>query len=116
LVNPFIVFYEKHPLEGVRYGHPLGTFTLPEKEVALRAEPYFFSNERSDVTLLYQWSLNGKHIQNQGRTITLRNDKGLQGNSIITLAMRGTKKTFQSGSKSVTLRFAKTEPVERPKF
>lgn len=119
LVNPFILFYEKHPLEGLLYQRPLSnTFTLSGKEVTLRGEPYFFSNESgSKPTISYQWSLNGKRTQNQGRTITLRNDKGVKGDSEIALAIQGVTKTFQSSTQSTILRFGENNiDTKRPSF
>ncbi|MEK7538709.1 MAG: hypothetical protein AAB552_02615 [Patescibacteria group bacterium] len=120
LSNPFVMFYEKHPLEGVRYDRPLGTkFALSGKEVTLRAEPYFFSNESGNKsTLSYQWSLNGKKTSNQGRTITLKNDKGVKGDSTISIAIHGITQTFQSGSKSIMLHFGENtdSDIERPIF
>ncbi|HAS84464.1 MAG TPA: hypothetical protein DCS23_00080 [Candidatus Yonathbacteria bacterium] len=118
LSQPFILFYENHPLLGVWYNRPFdGNVTLDKKEISLSAEPYFFSNETSEVqTLKYIWSVNGSSVQNYGRAITLRNDTGAKGVSAVSLAMSGTKQTFQSAKKSILLNFIETESSSRPIF
>lgn len=120
LSTPLILFYEKHPLEGVRYDKPItAKQSLLNNEITLRAEPYFFSNESGENTSIsYQWLLNGKGVQNQGRTINLKNDKGLTGNSSIQLTVRNKNKTFQTGSRSTTLRFGDVgnEKTRKPFF
>jgi len=55
--EPKLIFYEEHPLKGPLYEKALGTeLNLLNNELALRAEPYFFSK----VNLLYDWKMNGK--------------------------------------------------------
>ncbi len=117
LSQPFILFYEKHPLLGVWYNRPVDTnFTTTKKELSLNAEPYFFSNETSEIpTLVYNWSLNGRGANNSGRTITLRNEQGGKNASSIALSMRGLAQTFQSASRSITINFVSAES-ERPTF
>lgn len=62
--SPGIIFYEKHPLEGVIYNRSLGTrFTLLKDEITLRAEPYFFSlDDVFNGLLKYDWKINNKNI------------------------------------------------------
>lgn len=117
LSQPFILFYEKHPLLGVWYNKPFDTdVTLSKKEFSVSAVPYFFSNESSDEsTLSHVWSVNGKLIQNYGHTITLRNDTGVKGDSSVSLAVRGLKQTFQSGSKNLRVHFQE-DTTSRPTF
>lgn len=114
LVQPFILFYEDHPLLGVWQNIALNTnLNLTKKEFSVSAAPYFFSNEAVDSTsLFYGWSLNGKSITNSGHTITLRNETGGKGDSALTLAMRGIKQTFQSASRSLTIHFTSEEPSQ----
>lgn len=118
LSRPFILFYEKHPLLGVWYNRPFGTdITLNRTEFSISAEPYFFSNESSDTpTLAYGWTVNGKPAQNYGHTITLKNDSGVQGDSLISLAMHGLKQTFQSAEQNLKVHFVGGETAARPAF
>lgn len=118
LSNPFILFYDKHPLLGVLYNQPLGTLTnLTNKEISLSAEPYFFSNERGESqSIKYNWSVNGETAQNYGRTITLRNDAGTKGSSVVSLSMRGAKQSFQTASRSVVVSFTESVATNRPVF
>jgi hypothetical protein len=117
LANPFILFYEDHPLLGAWYNRSLGgELTLTKKEFSISAEPYFFSNETSEIsTISYNWALNGKTVANPGRGITLRNETGEKGDSALTLAMRGLKQTFQSASRPITIHFT-NEEASRPTF
>ena|SRR3989344_311943 len=107
ITNPFIFFYEVHPLLGVRYERPLGSeVALSQKDISLRAEPFFFSNGKNEAeSISYTWALNGKTIVNPGRAITLRNTEGIKGESQLSLGMYGIKKTFQSASQMIRLKF-----------
>ena len=64
LRNPEILFYEKHPTEGVRYENALASeIELAQEEMAIRAEPYFFSEEDiSSRRVHFAWSLNNAAI------------------------------------------------------
>lgn len=117
LARPFILFYEKHPLLGVLYNKPFSTeHNMDKKELSISAEPYFFSNERSDIsTINYNWTVNGALVQNYGRTITLRNDAGKKGDSTVSLSMRGAKQTFQDASTDLKMHFTE-ESIRRPTF
>lgn len=118
LSNPFILFYDNNPLLGVLYNRPFSTtLALTKKEFSIRAEPYFFSNERGEVqTLQYNWSVNGAQVQNYGRNITLRNETGAKGISAVSLAMRGTTQSFQSASHGIVVNFTESAPTNRPTF
>ncbi len=116
LTNPFILFYEDHPLLGTWYNRSLiADLSLRKKEFSVKAEPFFFSNEVGDaLTLVYNWSLNGERVTNPGRTITLRNEAGEKGDSSLTLSMYGIKQTFQSAGRSLTINFAIDESTRPP--
>lgn len=117
LTNPFILFYEDHPLLGVLHSTSLlPSLTLSKKEFSVSAEPYFFSNEASEVsTIKYDWRLNNRAIQNPGRVVTLRNERGEKGDSLLTLSMQGLKQTFQTGGQSLLIHFT-TNESSRPTF
>lgn len=114
--SPVIAFYEDHPLLGVWYNRSFGNdLTLTKKELSVVAEPYFFSNETSETpALAYFWSLNGKRVNNQDHTITLRSEEEGKGDSSLFLSMRNSKQTFQTGSQSLLVHF-NTE-VTQPSF
>lgn len=118
LSQPFVLFYEQHPLLGVWYNRPFGNnITLNRKEFSISAEPYFFSNDTSDVpTLKYDWSINGNLAKNYGRTITLRNDTGAKGNSSVSLSMRGLRQTFQSATQNLLVQFEAAPSTSGPTF
>ncbi len=118
--NPLILFYNKNPLLGVLYNRPLDdTLTTTDREFSISAEPYFFSNERSETPALkYSWSINGVPATNYGRNITLRNEMGLKGTSEISLVMRGLNKTFQKANQDLRVNFTSdtSSSINRPSF
>ncbi len=107
LASPFVLFYENHPLLGVWYNRPIGqNLTLSKKELSLSAEPFFFSNSSPEENAFrYSWSVNGRGIEDSGRIITFRNEKGTAGTSQISFKVQGLIKTFQAGSRSSNLNF-----------
>lgn len=119
LSQPFILFYEKDPLFGTWYNHPINsTFNLNKKEFSISAEPYFFSKEDSDYQILnYNWSLNSRKVQNDSKYITLRNNTGVQGTSAVSLSVSNSKQTFQAANNSFGVNFISNENLGgRPSF
>lgn len=118
--KPFILFYKSDPLLGIQYERPFfETTTLNSGGFSLVAEPYFFSNEGSEGTtpsIKYSWLINGKEVKNYGRTITLRNSTGEKGSSLVSLAMRGFTKTFQSAKKDLLINFTDSKSSVSPIF
>jgi hypothetical protein len=48
--NPKVLFYEEKPLEGIAYGKALlGTITVPDGEMTVTAEPFFFTKENLNL-------------------------------------------------------------------
>lgn len=105
LTNPFILFYENTPLLGVWYNRPLApNYTLSKKEFSVSAEPFYFSNDNSGAQYLeYNWTVNGNPTQNASRLITLRNDEGAQGDSVVSLVLNELQKTFQTATQTLTI-------------
>ena len=69
-VSPKLVFYADNPLEGPFYGRALGNkINLKAKDIAIRAEPYFFNKEDGKTT--YKWSMNGKSIKSGKKPNTI---------------------------------------------
>lgn len=111
LARPFILFYENHPLLGVWLNAPLANdITLAKKEFSVTAAPYFFSLDTAPTpTFSYDWSLNGRAVNNPDTTITLRNDQGSKGDSLLSLGIQGLRETFQSGDRSLLIHFTAGE-------
>lgn len=106
--EPQILFYQKHPLEGVLYNKALrGIISLTDEEITLRAEPYFFSKDSlKSGDLDFLWSLNGKPF-NSGDTqneATLR-QTGETGTAQVRLEVVNLKKLLQSAGSVISLRF-----------
>lgn len=116
--RPFILFYEKDPLLGVLYNKPLDSeISLSGKEVSVSASPYFFSNEREiNQSHKYIWSVNNSVAKNYGRDITLRNDNGVKGSSVLSLSMRGVVQNYQTAEKKLQINFAEGGSSSRPIF
>ncbi|MEK7178711.1 MAG: hypothetical protein AAB727_00455, partial [Patescibacteria group bacterium] len=82
-VEPEIIFYERRPSEGIRYEHGLrGSTTLEEKEITVRAEPYFFSTEDMiGNNLTFNWFMNDAPLEKQRgeRELTFTQEEGSEG-------------------------------------
>lgn len=117
-VRPFVLFYEKDPLLGILYQKTLADkYSLNKKEFSVTAEPFFFSNERGEEqSILYKWSSNGKSVQNYTKNITLRNNTGGEGSSILSLSVKSVPQSFQSSSKDLRIDFTEITPEGRPLF
>ena len=103
---------------GVWYNRPFNNdFTLDKREIAINAEPYFFSDIVTETpTLEYTWSVNGKPTQNYGRAINLVNETGAKGDIVVALDLYSPKKTFQSASRNILIHFTGGEINSRPTF
>jgi len=106
--DPEIIFYEKHPTEGVRYGIAVEPeMILSQEEITLRAEPYFFSTE--DLALgrtNFKWSLNNERVQSISRVneITLRREEA-SGLARLTLQIENTAKILQNAVANLLINF-----------
>lgn len=107
-VNPQVVFYEKHPLLGVRYERALpAEFTLSAEEVTVRSEPYFFALE--DVgrnRLNFSWSLNDSPAESSANIneIVLRKEESM-GTARLSLLIKNTAKALQDAAANMLIRF-----------
>ncbi len=65
-VKPQIMFYENNPALGLKLNKLLNTgFSLPSGEMTIRAEPFYFSKNKSSVTgknMEYKWKINGTNV------------------------------------------------------
>ncbi|MCK9344720.1 MAG: hypothetical protein M0P64_01185 [Candidatus Pacebacteria bacterium] len=117
LSTPFILFYENHPLLGTLYNKPFGKgMSLSSKELSISAAPYFFSKEPATTqTMQYNWTTNGRPVQNEGKNITLRNEKGEVGSAEVSLSVRGLRQTFQTASQNLRIDFTE-DTSNKPLF
>lgn len=116
--DPFVLFYQKHPLMGVLYNQPLGSsITLTEKELSISAEPYFFTEDTSDTSpVRHNWLVNNKKAPNTGRVITLRNDTQTAGTSDVSFTETNIQKIFQAGSQDIRINFTAADSSNKPVF
>jgi len=108
--TPKIIFYQKHPLEGILYNNALADgFAMDEREATIVAEPYFFSSKNKDVSLLsYIWKLNNKEVDDteseyKNEIVLRADDRG--GMSKISLNIKNVSKILQFVSNSFNVSF-----------
>lgn len=102
-VRPKVIFYGDSPTEGPDFGNALETKTaLSSREMAIRAEPYFFANQPAGG-LSYRWTMNDREVNPDAflNVLSLRTS-GEPGSSIISLKIRG---AFQSAEKFIRINF-----------
>jgi len=108
-VEPQILFYEKHPLEGIKYERAINTFSLSKEEITFRAEPYFFSlDDIQNDKLDYQWTLNKEKVAQVGKNkkeITLRQDSGASGNATIEFKIENLSRLLQLARGKLLINF-----------
>lgn len=106
-----IIFYKKHPLEGLIYNKNIrNNFIIDDSEIEIFAEPYYFSLDdiiKNQVT--YRWKVNNKDINiplnEQGKSITFKKE-GDSGLAKVSLEIRNTNipfRIFQSAEKTVNI-------------
>lgn len=107
-VEPSVIFYEKHPLNGVRYENALKeSLAMAQEEITVRAEPYFFSAK--DVGQLdFEWLLNGKTVPAGAgsRELTLRREEKASGISRLTLAISNSRTILQEAANALLINFS----------
>ncbi len=108
IYEPKIIFYERKPLEGIRYENALGgTFSIKESEVTLRAEPYFFSFLNADNNgAVFSWRLDGKKLEinpDKKAEFTLRKPAGGSGHADISLEIKNSGYDLQTTKKNINL-------------
>lgn len=112
--DPQIIFYEKHPLEGIKYSQALtGTLSIVQAELTLRGEPYFFSLDDIARNLIrFRWKINNKDINiplnEQKNEMTFRRESGGSGKAQISLSIENDNLPFrvlQSARRTLDLNF-----------
>jgi len=108
--EPKILFYEKHPLLGIKYNKSIKEeLLLNKEEVIIVAEPYFFSpGIKESSQLSYKWSLNNEVVDSSNENkseITLRQEGGISGTSQISLEIENITKILQTIKENFTINF-----------
>ena len=105
--EPKIIFYEKHPLYGVRYERALTDDTVVSGgEMSIVAEPFYFSTPTRDRSVSYKWEVDGDAIAGSevaGSTITVRGT-GASGSFNISVSAEKPGSIFQRAEGQITLR------------
>lgn len=101
--KPKVVFYSDSPLEGVNHNNALvREVSLVEREITVRAEPYFFTDNASEI-FSYEWMMNDKSIvpDTFPNILSLRAGDN-SGSSILGLTV---KRGFQIAEKFIKINF-----------
>lgn len=108
--NPFIVFYEDRPAEGILFNSSIGgEFNLPNKESTLVAVPYFFSAKaRDSKAISYSWRVGSESVKsddNNRSRLTLREEGGTAGSENISLAITHVSRVLQEAVSGLIVNF-----------
>ncbi len=97
---PEVVFYENHPLYGIRSSQALNNkdFVITNSEARIIGVPFFFSNSQKKSNLLtYDWALNDSKINQVQNTIIVRTPEGGEGGrSLISLQIKNLERFLQN--------------------
>ncbi len=71
--KPHLLFYERHPLLGIRYDRFLNPLVTTRDRLEIVAEPmYFRAESRTDPNLVYEWEHNGAFTKVKGPALSLQ--------------------------------------------
>jgi hypothetical protein len=110
--TPQLLVYVEDPLRGTLYDQALpAAISLAGKEVTLKAEPYYFSNESlASGALSYSWSLNNQTVTGPDSAdgiLTLRQTGSGGGEGVLDIALQNAdaSKLLQAASARIRLVF-----------
>lgn len=108
-IDPKIIFYEDKPLKGVGYENAVvNSFNLKNDEVAIIAEPYYFTSQNGLTYLSYNWLLNGSPTQSvDQKSLVLRLGDQKSGSSEVSLGIKQTYRFLQMANKTFTINFGR---------
>ncbi|PIS13406.1 MAG: hypothetical protein COT67_01920 [Candidatus Tagabacteria bacterium CG09_land_8_20_14_0_10_41_14] len=102
-----ILFYKQHPLLGALFNQALkDNLRLTEENIAIKAEPYFFSYKGAAPLLNYSWKMNNANLAEAGNrnTINLK-IPGLEiGSSVIGVKITNPENIYQALGKEKEIR------------
>lgn len=108
--DPFVIFYEDRPAEGIMFNYALsGEFSLPNKESTILAMPYFFSTKtRDSKAISYSWRVGGDKVEggdSRKSSLTLREEGGTSGSENVSLSVNHISRVFQEAISGLTVNF-----------
>lgn len=119
-IEPKVIIYENNPLYGIIYEKAVvNEFKLDGGEITLVATPYFFSEEEtSGQKIKYDWSMNGRSINNKQdeKQTTFRNADGGMGSARISVDLQNDERELQSARTGVLLNFEEGKNKKTPSF
>ena len=105
--EPKIVLYEDDPEYGVLYNRALSNpLSLNKEQLAIAAAPYYFNTSAiGNISLKYEWNLNGTPVGNGENSLVLHNPGGGGGTASLSLQLSNTVDYFQFASASLNINF-----------
>ena len=106
--DPKIIFYEKDPLYGYLFNRAMTSpFSLTNNEISITAFPYFFSINRGNSSLTYEWSMNNSIVSSgTNDTMTFKNTNGDTGSSNISISITNVNRIFQMANANLTVNYS----------
>ncbi|OGI97276.1 hypothetical protein A3I25_02320 [Candidatus Nomurabacteria bacterium RIFCSPLOWO2_02_FULL_42_17] len=107
MFNPEIIFYERHPLDGLRWHTALNNgFSLSSDETTIVAEPYFFTeNDLENEKFKISWQMNNQSLQVDKKWELTVRPGASGGQATLKVVMNNLVKLFQSAESAVRIRF-----------
>ena len=110
LSDPEVILYEESPSEGTYYQkalNPNEKLALPQRQIALKAEPYYFLKPDVD-SISYGWAVNNSPVKSLSAPntvgLTVPGDAG-SGTATLNLEVKNAKRFFQNFTKDIQLTF-----------
>ncbi len=105
-----IKLYYEEPLLGTAYHQPVATtFEMPEGEINLRAEPFYFSkNAYLNKKIQFQWTINGENIVSDAADpglITIAKPETGVGENAFTVTAKNLANVLQTATNKFTIKF-----------
>lgn len=102
IVNPQVLIYEEHPLEGPRFNQALASFSAHSPlQIDFRAEPYYFSPD----DLKYNWLVNGQEpqIKPPHNILSLKIGEGIFGTIPISIVIENLTNVLQAAQNNMEI-------------
>ena len=104
--TPTILFYERSPLEGVRFFSALSQKVIPAGEnIEVEAVPFFMSTA-SMKDVKFSWKFNNQKVEadpDEPHRFIVTSSEGTKGNATLELVVNGIKNVFEEARSSVTI-------------
>lgn len=106
LHDPDVVFYERHPLNGIEYENALTDTITTNESLRIIAEPYYM-DQNSPFDISYTWTMNNSTLTNQPQMdrgeIQLIAEPDQRGRSLLEVEARNDSRILQNDSQTLEI-------------